>query len=63
MVLVQPITTCEFIPMLRMCKPPTGWPRKLGMDSIRSVSDDADNGPSQLLPTLADQILRVFRSY
>jgi len=32
MIPVKPITTCEFISMLQRCKPPTGWPGKLGMN-------------------------------
>ena len=34
MVPVKPITTCEFISILQRCKPPTGWPSKLGMNTV-----------------------------
>ena len=46
MVPVKPITTCEFIPMLRRCKPLTGWPKKLGMNTACPINDSADNIPS-----------------
>ena len=45
MIPVKPITTCEFIPLLQRCKPPTGWPQKLGMNATCSINDHADITP------------------
>lgn len=63
MVQIKPITTCEFIPMLQRCKPPTGWPKRLGMDLMCSINGDSDNAPFQQLPTLVDRTLHAFRSF
>jgi hypothetical protein len=69
----KPITTCEFTSMLRRCKPPTGWPRKLGTgdgSSIHNVTDDYpllaianSGGPdSTCLSFLLNDALRELRT-
>lgn len=43
---VKSISTCEFISMLQRCKPPTGWPSTLGMNTMPGLTKLVTTPPS-----------------